>query len=225
VNAEAFSPQLAFDTPYANGELPVVFTGAMDYWPNIDAVCAFADEVWPGILQQWPAARFHIVGMNPSDAVRALAQRPGISVTGTVPDVRPYLRHARVVVAPLRVARGVQNKILEAMAMGRPVIASATCAVGISAERGEELLVAESAADWHEAVSSLLVDEARAGRIGQQARQRVLADYSWSAHLQEFRALIEDSHKTGAATAARNDTRGSSDSLPGTQAVTAGTGQ
>jgi glycosyltransferase involved in cell wall biosynthesis len=123
------------------------------------------------------------------------------------------------------VARGVQNKILEAMAMGRPVIASATCAVGIRAERGEEMLVAESAAEWQTEVSSLLVDEARAVRIGQQARERVLADYSWNAHLQEFRALIEGPHKAGAATAARNDSRSSSDSRPGTQAVMAGTGQ
>ena len=131
VNAQLFSPQHALPSPYAANEMPVVFTGAMDYWPNVDAVCSFADEVWPGILEEWPAARFYIVGMNPSDAVRALAQRPGICVTGTVPDVRPWLHHARAVVAPLRVARGVQNKILEAMAMGRPVIASATCAVGL----------------------------------------------------------------------------------------------
>jgi sugar transferase (PEP-CTERM/EpsH1 system associated) len=191
VNAESFSPEHVFDSPYSASELPVVFTGAMDYWPNVDAVCSFADEVWPSVLEQWPAARFHIVGMNPSDTVRALAQRPGINVTGTVPDVRPYLRHARAVVAPLRVARGVQNKILEAMAMGRPVIASATCAVGIKAEHGEELLVAENAADWQGALASLLGDELKVLRVGQQARQRILVDYSWTAHLQQFRALIE----------------------------------
>ena len=196
VNAELFSPQHVFESPYAAGELPVVFTGAMDYWPNIDAVCSFADEVWPGILEQWPAARFYIVGMNPSDAVRVLAERSGISVTGTVPDVRPWLRHARAVVAPLRVARGVQNKILEAMAMGRPVIASATCAVGIKARHGEELLVAESAADWRSAVSSLLADVVNAERVGQQARTRILADYSWEAHLQQFKVLIETASRS-----------------------------
>jgi polysaccharide biosynthesis protein PslH len=191
VNAESFSPERDFPLPYSAGELPVVFTGAMDYWPNIDAVCFFAEEVWPAILAQYPAARFHIVGMNPSDAVRALASRPGINVTGTVADVRPWLRYAHAVVAPLRVARGVQNKILEAMAMGRPVVASATCAVGIKARHGEELLVADGTAAWNAAVSSLLADAALAERVGRQARQRVLADYSWEAHLQQFRRLIE----------------------------------
>jgi sugar transferase (PEP-CTERM/EpsH1 system associated) len=191
VNAESFSPQHAFDSPYAPDELPVVFTGAMDYWPNIDAVCSFADEVWPAILAQWPAARFYIVGMNPSEAVMALTQRAGIKVTGTVPDVRPWLRHARVVVAPLRVARGVQNKILEAMAMGRPVITSAICALGIKAERGEELLVADSGAEWAAAVTSLLVDRTHAEQVGEKARTRILADYSWDAHLQQFKVLIE----------------------------------
>jgi sugar transferase (PEP-CTERM/EpsH1 system associated) len=195
VNAELFSPQHAFESPYTAGELPVVFTGAMDYWPNIDAVCSFADEVWPGILAAWPAARFYVVGMNPSDAVRALAQQPGISVTGTVPDVRPWLRYACCVVAPLRVARGVQNKILEAMAMGRPVVASATCAVGIKARHGEELLVADSSANWSEAVTSLLADAAAAERIGRQGRERVLADYSWEAHLRQFKILIETARR------------------------------
>jgi sugar transferase (PEP-CTERM/EpsH1 system associated) len=198
VNAELFSPEHACDSPYAADEVPVVFTGAMDYWPNIDAVCFFADEVWPAILLQHPDARFHIVGMNPSEAVSALAQRPGINVTGTVPDVRPWLRHARVVVAPLRVARGVQNKILEAMAMARPVVASATCAVGIKAQRGEEMLVADSTADWGSAVSSLLADTAFAEWVGRQARRRVLADYSWEAHLRQFKGLIEGGSGTAA---------------------------
>ncbi|MEC5387222.1 TIGR03087 family PEP-CTERM/XrtA system glycosyltransferase [Uliginosibacterium sp. H3] len=195
VNADSFSPQHDFTSPYATGERPVVFTGAMDYWPNIDAVCYFADEVWPAVLARYPDARFHIVGMNPSEAVRALAARPGINVTGTVPDVRPWLRHAHAVVAPLRVARGVQNKILEAMAMGRPVVASATCAVGISARQGEELFVADATPEWVEAVSSLLADTARAEQAGQLARQRVLSDYSWEAHLQQFRQLIEGERK------------------------------
>lgn len=191
VDADAFSPEHAFDNPYSSEHLPVVFTGAMDYWPNIDAVSAFADEVWPAIAARCPSARFYIVGMNPTEAVRALAERPGIFVTGTVPDVRPWLRYARAVVAPLRVARGVQNKILEAMAMGRAVVASATCAVGITAQQGAELLVAESSEDWLGQLLPLLDDQARAEQIGQQARARILIDYSWGAHLQKFGGLIE----------------------------------
>ena len=192
VNAAFFSPEQGGASPYPEASLPVVFTGAMDYWPNIDAVCAFADEVWPAIRAAAPDAHFYIVGMNPSDAVRALSQREGITVTGTVPDVRPWLHHARAVVAPLRVARGVQNKILEAMSMARPVVASATCAVGVHAERGSELLVADGTADWVREVSSLLTDAPRAAAVGAAARQRVVSDYSWEAHLKKFGALIED---------------------------------
>lgn len=191
VNADFFSPSDALASPYEAGDLPVVFTGAMDYWPNIDAVCAFADEVWPAILARWPQARFCVVGMNPSDAVKSLASRERITVTGTVPDVRPWLQHARVVVAPLRVARGVQNKILEAMAMGRPVVASATCAVGVAAEAGREFVIADAAPDWLDAVGKLLADEVAAAEMGRCARARILADFSWEAHLKKFKELLD----------------------------------
>ncbi|GAA5160655.1 TIGR03087 family PEP-CTERM/XrtA system glycosyltransferase [Viridibacterium curvum] len=198
VNAELYAPSSALVSPYAADDLPVVFTGAMDYWPNIDAVCAFADEVWPAIAERWPRARFCVVGMNPSDAVKALATRERITVTGTVPDVRPWLQHARVVVAPLRIARGVQNKILEAMAMARPVVASATCAVGVGAERGGEFLVADSTQDWLDAVGGLLADAAAADTMGQRARARILADFSWEAHLKAFlKLLAKDDAETG----------------------------
>ena len=115
--------------PSSAGEIPLVFTGAMDYWPNVDAVTWFAAEVLPRLREQRPQLRFHIVGRTPTAAVRALAADPGagVVVSGTVPDVRPYLQHAAVVVAPLRLARGIQNKVLEAMAMGRPVVAASAC--------------------------------------------------------------------------------------------------
>ena len=107
----------------------------MDYWPNVDAVTWFATDVLPALVARVPSIRFTIVGMRPTPAVQALAGKH-VVVTGTVPDVRPYLAHAAVVVAPLRIARGVQNKVLEAMAMGRPVVASAACAGGIDATPG-----------------------------------------------------------------------------------------
>ncbi len=119
VDTDFFSPSPAVPCPYGPDEEPIVFTGAMDYWPNVDAVCWFVNEVLPAIVAQRPRARFHIVGMNPTAVVQALAAEGRVVVTGSVPDVRPYLQHARVVVAPLRVARGIQNKVLEAMAMGR----------------------------------------------------------------------------------------------------------
>jgi sugar transferase (PEP-CTERM/EpsH1 system associated) len=120
VDADYFSPDPGRPSPFASDEIPLVFTGAMDYWPNVDAVCWFAVEVLPAVRRQFPAVRLHVVGRQPPAAVRSL-EGPSITVTGTVPDVRPYLQHAVVVVAPLRLARGVQNKVLEAMAMARPV--------------------------------------------------------------------------------------------------------
>ncbi|HSV46288.1 MAG TPA: TIGR03087 family PEP-CTERM/XrtA system glycosyltransferase, partial [Ramlibacter sp.] len=108
VDAEFFAPAASRASPYAADDIPLVFTGAMDYWPNVDAVTWFVREALPELRQRWPGLRFHIVGRSPTPAVQALAGE-AVRVTGTVPDVRPYLQHARVVVAPLRLARGIQN--------------------------------------------------------------------------------------------------------------------
>ena len=122
VDADYYAPDAARPSPFIEEPIaPIVFTGAMDYWPNVDAVIWFAREALPLIRRQLPGVRFIVVGRNPPAAVQALASGE-ITVTGTVVDVRPYLQHAGVVVAPLRVARGIQNKILEAMAMERPVV-------------------------------------------------------------------------------------------------------
>jgi polysaccharide biosynthesis protein PslH len=182
VNAEFFTPDHPFSSPYPAGEIPVVFTGAMDYWPNVDAAVWFAGEVMPLLRQRHPSLRFYIVGRSPDPAVQALAGE-GVVVTGTVDDVRPWLTHADVVVAPLRIARGIQNKVLEAMAMARPVVASTACAGPIAAELGRELLVAETATDYVGQIESLLADPACAANIGVAARRCVLASYSWDAHL------------------------------------------
>jgi sugar transferase (PEP-CTERM/EpsH1 system associated) len=185
VNADYFSPEHAFPSPYAAGEVPVVFTGAMDYWPNVDAVVWFAAEVLPRLRESHPDVRFHIVGMRPAPAVQALAG-DGVAVSGTVPDVRPYLAHAAVVVAPLRVARGIQNKVLEAMAMARPVVVSTDCASGIDAAAGVDLEVAADTEEFVARVDALLRDPARAVRMGAAARNRVLAHYDWDARLSRF---------------------------------------
>ncbi|MDE2275122.1 MAG: TIGR03087 family PEP-CTERM/XrtA system glycosyltransferase [Burkholderiales bacterium] len=189
VDAGYFAPDPARPSPYAPGELPLVFTGAMDYWPNIDAVGWFVQALLPALRQRWPALRLHIVGRNPAPAVRALAG-PAVQVSGTVPDVRPYLQHAAVVVAPLRLARGIQNKILEAMAMARPVVAARECAEAITAERGTELLEAADAAAFVQAIDALLHDPARAAAIGQAGRRRVLQSYGWQAQLQPLDDLL-----------------------------------
>ena len=182
VDAEFFRPQPGLASPYPPGEQAVVFTGAMDYWPNIDAVTWFVQDMLPALRQRWPALRLHIVGRSPAPAVRALAGQ-AVAVSGTVPDVRPYLQHAAVVVAPLRLARGVQNKVLEAMAMGRPVVAARSCADAIGARDGADLHAAESAADFVTAVTRLLAEPAHAGAVGAAGRQFVLARYGWPARL------------------------------------------
>jgi sugar transferase (PEP-CTERM/EpsH1 system associated) len=185
VDADYFAPDPVRPSPFAAGELPVVFTGAMDYWPNIDAVTWFAREMLPALRKDWPALRFHIVGRSPTPAVRALAGE-GVSVRGTVPDVRPYLQHAAAVVAPLRLARGIQNKVLEAMAMAQPVVASSECGEAIHATAGTELLLASDVDGHLEHIGALLADPQRAARIGAAGRRRVLADYAWAAQFAGF---------------------------------------
>ena len=182
VDSEYFSPQESRPSPYRADELPIAFTGAMDYLPNIDAVTWFKGEVFPGILERWPNARFYIVGRNPAAEVLALAS-DHIVVTGTVDDVRPYLQYAATVVAPLRIARGIQNKILEAMSMGRPVTASTECAAAVDAAAGQELLTAVSPADYISAISQMLESPETATDIGNAARQRVIERDSWEAHM------------------------------------------
>jgi sugar transferase (PEP-CTERM/EpsH1 system associated) len=131
VDAEYFDPGRCYDNPFQSGGRRIVFTGAMDYHANVDAVTWFARDVFPTVRRRLPDAVFVIVGSNPTLAVRQLASLPGVEVTRRVPDVRPYLAHASAVVAPLRIARGVQNKVLEALAMARPVIATENALQGI----------------------------------------------------------------------------------------------
>uniref|UniRef100_UPI0035617A20 TIGR03087 family PEP-CTERM/XrtA system glycosyltransferase n=1 Tax=Hydrogenophaga sp. TaxID=1904254 RepID=UPI0035617A20 len=182
VNADFFAPDAALDNPFASGELPVVFTGAMDYWPNVDGVSWFVADILPRLRQRWPQARFYIVGRHPTAQVLALASEH-VVVTGTVPDVRPYIQHAAAVVAPLRVARGIQNKILEAMAMAQPVVTVPSCAEAIGASSEQGLIAAASEAAFEQAVQDLLAASVQRQTLGAAARQYVLQAYSWQAHL------------------------------------------
>jgi sugar transferase (PEP-CTERM/EpsH1 system associated) len=184
VDTDYFTPDTGHANPYAAGERALVFTGAMDYWPNVDAVQWFCDEVFPVLRQRVPDLRFYIVGSRPAPAVQALGQREGVTVTGTVPDVRPYIAHAAVAVAPLRIARGIQNKVLEAMAMATAVVVSPQALEGIDAEPGSELLLAEDAPAFADAVAALLAGrDSAAAAIGRAARAKVQRSYSWSSNL------------------------------------------
>ncbi len=189
VDTDYFSPERAYADPYQGCSEVVVFTGAMDYWANVDAVSGFAHEVWPLVRARHPNARFAIVGARPSVAVQQLASLAGVEVVGAVHDIRPYLAHAALSVAPLRIARGVQNKVLEAMAMAKSVVATPQAADGIRAQVGKELIVAESAAEFSQQVVAVL--EQSAPDTARAARERVLQDYSWEENLRQFEVLLE----------------------------------
>ncbi len=203
VDANYYSPDRNRLTPFGSaalpdGTIPVVFTGAMDYWPNVDAVTWFVAEILPALRQQRPNLVFFVVGRNPMPAVTALASQD-VVVTGTVDDVRPYLQHAAVVVAPLRIARGIQNKVLEAMAMARPVVASRSCAEAVDAEVGKELVAAETAQDFVREIGQLLADQENAASIGAHGRERVIKSYSWSAHLAKLDRFLPAPERAVAA--------------------------
>lgn len=189
VDTDYFAPDHRFDNPYAAGLDVMTFTGAMDYWPNIDAVQWFAGEILPSIRRAHPAAHFYIVGARPAAAVMSLAELPGVHVTGTVPDVRPYLAHAKLTVAPLRIARGIQNKVLEAMAMAKPVVVSDQALEGIDASPGRELLLAGDAQAFVEKTISQL--KTPDGNIGLRAREKVVVRYGWASNLSRVDALLE----------------------------------
>lgn len=190
VDLERFSPAVAFDNPFPDPVPRLVFTGNMDYRPNADAALFFAREVMPLLRGRDPAPRFVIVGANPGPEVRALAALPDIEVTGRVADVRPYVAHAAVSVAPLRLARGIQNKVLEAMALARPVVASPQAFEGVRAVPGRDLLVGDGAA-----ALARLVEEVLDGAhpiLGAKARRAVERGYAWAAVLAKLDRLLDD---------------------------------
>ncbi len=168
----------------------IVFTGAMDYFPNVDGVRHFCDQILPRVQAAVPGARFAIVGRNPTPAVTRLASRAGVEVTGTVPDVRPFLRGAAVAVAPLRVARGAQNKTLEAMASGLPVVCSTAVADGLGVDERAGVEVADEPEDFASRVVALLGDPDRRRDAGARARAYVEQHHRWEDLCAGLEALL-----------------------------------
>ena len=160
-----------------------VFVGVLDYRANVESLAWFCREVWPLVLARKPEATFAIVGKNPTAQVRGLGQLPGVRFVGPVPDVRPYIAESRMVVAPLQIARGIQNKVLEAMAMGKPVVATPQASEGLDVESGVHLLNAASAEEQCDALLRLYQDDALVNRIGSSAREYAAANHSWPACL------------------------------------------
>ncbi|MBF0621256.1 MAG: TIGR03087 family PEP-CTERM/XrtA system glycosyltransferase [Magnetococcales bacterium] len=196
VNFHQFDPNLNHADPYQDRSLfpepviPLVFTGAMDYFPNIEAVVWFAEKVFPKVRQQLPNALFAIVGSRPAVRVTALAEQPGIHVTGWVDDVRPWVAHARMMVAPLQTGQGIQNKVLEGMAMARPVLATTLAMEGIDRPDALNALVT----DDPDRQADLAVEQLETGRwesLGIQGRQWVQQRYDWPALLQKLSDALE----------------------------------
>ena len=194
IDVDHFNPAARFERlgPAERGEGPLLlFTGQMNYAPNVQAVTWFAREVLP----RMPHARFAIAGRNPAPAVRALAGERVI-VTGAVADMRAWLAAADVVVAPLKLARGIQTKVLEAMAMAKPVVASSAAFEGIEAEPGRDLLVADDATDT--AIDGLLAAPARAAAIGAAARRQMERAYRWEARLAPLAEMVDPDKRRAA---------------------------
>ncbi len=181
VDVTFFDPDHPCTNPYPPGHPPIVFTGAMDYRPNIEACLWFARSVMPELARDTPSPIFHIVGADPAAPIRALADHPHIAIHANVPDIRPYLRHASLVVAPLRIARGIQNKVLEAMAMARPVLTTTAALTGISAIAGRDALIADDAPDMVARARAILHGDWP--DLGPAGRQAVCAHHSWATPL------------------------------------------
>lgn len=186
-----FNPEAEFQPPTQKLDGPIIaFTGQMDYRPNVEAVCDFAGKAMPEILAKCPRAKFVIVGRNPTPAVTALGKQDAIVVTGAVDDVRSWLDTADVVVAPLRIARGIQNKVLEAMAMAKPVVASSAAAEGIAAAHNQHLIIAPNVAAEVQSVIELIGDAKRRDLLGRAARTHVVNHYGWPQQLRPLDVLL-----------------------------------
>lgn len=186
VDAEFFKP--APDGAY-DPDL-VAFIGRMDYFPNQQGVLRFCAEVLPELRKRRPATRFEVVGADPPPEIRALADLPGVTVTGSVPDVRPYVTRAALTVAPLEIARGTQNKILESLAMGVPVVCSRQASGGVDCVPGEHFLEFSTREEFVARVLSVLESPAERRRLSEAGRARVLSNHSWPSSMQRLDALI-----------------------------------
>jgi len=168
----------------------VSFIGRMDYYPNQECMARFCATTWPMLKARRPGMKLLIVGADPSPQMRRLGELPGVTVTGSVADVRPFIRSSALMVAPLAIARGTQNKILEAMAMGVPVVTSTVAAGGVDAEAGKHLLVADTPEQTCQAILRVIEDRAERERLAVAGRQRMLNHHAWPHSMQRLDQII-----------------------------------
>ena len=190
VDTDYFSPEQLFASPYQDNEQVIVFTGAMDYWANVDAVTWFAEDIFPHLLKNHPTAKFYIVGSRPAKEVEELAKNNNIIVTGAVEDVRPYVAHAKLAVAPLRIARGIQNKVLEAMSMGKYVIATSAAMEGIPYDVALDVAVCDETDTMIRRIDELL-QNTPAAITSSNNREFVKAKFSWEKNFHKLSTLLQ----------------------------------
>lgn len=189
VDIEFFNPSEVVDNPYPDNKQVIVFTGAMDYWANVDAVVWFANEVFPQVLKEHADALFYIVGSKPTNEVVLLAEHDNIVVTGRVDDVRPYVAFSAFVVAPLRIARGIQNKVLEAMAMSKTVLATSAAMEGISCFDDQNVIMTDDADSFAE-IAIALLGTPLAKLHASNNRDFVESKFSWKSNTDQLISLI-----------------------------------
>jgi len=169
----------------------ITFVGRMDYFPNERCMVDFCREIWPLLRARVAGCRLQIVGALPTPSVRALAQLEGVTVTGAVPDVRPYVRRSALSIAPLAIARGTQNKVLESMAMGVPVVCSSLAAAGVEADPGVHLRVAHGPAQWVEEIARIVGDRRWRASLAEAGRARVCSHHAWPRAMQRFDLIVD----------------------------------
>lgn len=180
------------DDPVTLAETALVFTGKMDYRPNVDAVLWFAQEILPLIRQEHPTAHFYVVGQSPHPRLDVLRGQAGITLTGFVPSITPYLQAASVFVVPLRMGSGTRLKVLEAMATRCPIVSTEIGAQGLTITHGQELMTANTTKEFAKTVNTLLKQPAKAQQIGQTAHEFVCANYDWSALLPRLKQVYKE---------------------------------
>ncbi len=190
VDLDYFSPTFSQHPSTINQQPVIVFTGVMNYFANVDGVVWFTKEILPLIKKEIPEIRFYIVGSNPTKEVLSLGLDSSVTVTGYVPDTREYLKMATVVAAPLRIARGIQNKVLEAMAMGIPVVATPQAFEGIEAEPGRDLILGGDVRRIAEGVIGLIKEGSFRKSIGDNARRIVEKNYCWAKNLEKLNNIL-----------------------------------
>jgi sugar transferase (PEP-CTERM/EpsH1 system associated) len=186
VDSDLFKPG---EEPYDPDTL--VFVGRMDYYPNQECMFDFCGNVLPRLQAKRPTLKLLIVGADPPPSVQKLAELPGVTVTGSVPDVRPYARSAALMVAPLNIARGTQNKILEGMAMGLPVVTSRVAAEGVDAQADAHFRVATTPDEYVSEIMRIIDDPAERDRLARAGRARMLSHHSWPASMQRLDGIVE----------------------------------